>query len=138
MVGKKESEVDVLTVMAGAVTGADPEFQQLLKEMLRDRLKTREEEKKRDERKHLNAIQQAQEQIEAEAARRGTCSHLKQDGRSTRLVGQWVTGTPKDPGSHQIVLVCQFCGKTFHHPARKDQTPVPPHLFPSGDEIGGE
>jgi hypothetical protein len=126
---------DILPPIALAALGADtdPEMKDYIKSLIQDRLAERSKEQRMAERCAKNAVQQAQEEIAARAARVRNCNHLKQDNRSTRLAGQKLSGTG------QVALVCQFCHDVFHIPADKSLGQKEPaiHLIPQTDEIGG-
>jgi len=112
----------------------DPDIKDLLKEVLGGLADRRRKEAQMREKLALQAVQSAQEMERQKQEVQGRCSHLKQDGRSTRLAGQYITD---GHGRNQLCLVCVFCHKEFHSPAFEGQTPPPHHLIPPADEIGG-
>jgi hypothetical protein len=130
--------VDV-PLMAAAVLASNgggqtnEEVQGLLLELLRDVQAKRTEERQKAERMAMQAVETTKEATAEQRRKQSACNHRKQDNVSTRLVGQHVTGTG------QLVLTCQWCGKTYFNPPdlEKGQEGCPRDLLPSADAIGG-
>lgn len=120
-------------VLAGGSGQTNGEVQELLLELLRDVQAKRTEERQKAERMAMQAVETTKEAAEETRRKQASCNHRKQDNVSTRLVGQRVTGTG------QLVLTCQWCGKTYFTPAdvEKGQEACPRDLLPHVDAIGG-
>jgi hypothetical protein len=130
-----EKVAPALAVAALSQGGLDnPEIKALLAETLLGIKERREKAAKMQERMDQQRLQTIAEMEAQKAQRQSGCSHLKQDGRSTRLAGQVTTGIA---GKRQLVLVCQWCHKEYHTPPNAGQEAPPQHLIPPGDEIGG-
>jgi len=128
---QKEEVVPILAAVAmQQAAGGDEKLKELLTALLEDQIERRKQEKEKAKRLAEQAVQAAQEYERMVLAKQSTCSHTKQDGR-TRLAGQRVSGDGR------VCLVCQFCFKTFWHPAKEGENPVPAGLMPPSDEIGG-
>lgn len=108
--------------------GNDDALRALVNELAQTQLERARKEKEKKERLELSAIQTVKEQTAQRKQREDNCSHLRQDNTS-RLAGQRLS-------NGQICLVCQFCGKEFHHPPQEDQVDIPRHLRPPADSIG--
>lgn len=80
--------------------------------------------------RHFQEIAQQTKREREES--QANCRHVKEKGE-TALGGQRVGVAP----NQQIVLVCSRCQKDFWHPAKEGQSPVPAHLTPDANTIGG-
>jgi hypothetical protein len=118
------------TLAMAALSKGDEATQELMKELVTDLLMERREKKARKEKQRLGAIQATKDAENQKSIEKKNCSHRNKAG-GTRLRGQYLSGT------HQLCLVCTWCGDEFHKPARDGQKVPPPELMPSGDVIGG-
>ena len=145
MAGRKidvpENDIGLPLMAASVLTeaGANDELMNELRSaLLRKLRKDSDKEDKALEKKKRQALANAQSAEEERLERKrkqALCTHLKQDGRSTRLRGQVVTGDREGRG-RQLVLVCGYCGKPFHYPPQEGQEAPPQALVPPADEIG--
>ena len=150
MAGRKldtpEMDTSALPIMAAHVlnqsaaeNGVADDLMTELRQMLVRRLKRDNEnaDKEINRKKKIAMMnaQAAQEEMAERRRKQAACNHLKLNNRDTRLRGQVVTGDREGRGK-QLVLVCGFCGKSYHYPPKEGQEVPPQHLLPPADEIG--
>jgi hypothetical protein len=113
--------------------GMPPELREMLIEELRDQMEARKRAKQKKENQAIANAQATMDEQKGRIAKQALCSHLKPDNKTTRLAGQFISGTG------QLCLMCVHCYKEFFRPpnAALGQVDIPNHLMPQDDAIGG-